>query len=89
MSWISNRNEQDWRRNRQERLQLQIDEQQGTLISVEDVHDEWARFASACRAKLLALPTKMTMSIAAGSPEEIHGLLKTEVYAALNELADQ
>ena len=40
------------------------------------------------RSKLLALPSKMApLMVGAKTPAEAHGILKTEIYAALNELA--
>lgn len=62
----------------------------GELVTVDEMQEQWVKYISACRAKLLALSTKLAMSVAAaGSPEEVHGLLKTEIYEALTELSYQ
>ena len=71
-----------------EKLQIQIDEMNGILVSGEEIKEVWSKYVSSCRVKLLSLPTKITNSVmAAESSAKIHDILKTQIYEALTELA--
>lgn len=61
----------------------------GELLSVQTVETEWVRFVSACRAKLLGLPTKLAPRVAKEKkPALCLDLMTTEIHAALHELSE-
>jgi phage terminase Nu1 subunit (DNA packaging protein) len=61
----------------------------GQLITIEEAEEEWAPKIASCRARLLAIPSKVAVpAYAADSAEEVQSLVQDAVYEALNELAD-
>ena len=72
-----------------ERTEIQIDEMKGHLVDAEEVKTAWTNMAAACRAKLLAIPTKMAGEVMAlETLQEVQDVLKSQVYEALSELAN-
>ncbi len=63
--------------------------ERGELLRVATVATEWGRMLSACRAKLLAAPTKLAPRLAKEkTPVRCLELVTTEIYAALHELSN-
>lgn len=72
------------------KTRLQNEEIEGKLINAEEAKEEWTKYILNCRAKLLALPNKITPQVAnQSSHSQIHNIIKKNVYDALNELAGQ
>jgi phage terminase Nu1 subunit (DNA packaging protein) len=62
---------------------------ENSLIPAEDVKEAWVEVLSACRAKLLSLPTKVAPEVfAAKELNDVKGILKETVNEALLELAN-
>jgi phage terminase Nu1 subunit (DNA packaging protein) len=67
--------------------ELKVRERRGELISVGLVESEWTDMVSAMRAKLLSLPVRVAqVAISAQSIREIEENVRTQIYAALEEL---
>ena len=72
-----------------EKTELQIGEIKGQLIDIESVKESWAKQITACRAKLLSIPTKVTpLVIVAKDQNEVKAILKAQVHEALSELVN-
>ena len=70
------------------RIEMQNEEASGRLIDTAEVHKAWTKYVAACRAKLLAMPTKLApVMLGVTSPTEAKDLIKKAVYEALDELA--
>ncbi len=71
-----------------EKAGLQIKQMESILIDREEVKESWTKYVSSCRAKLLALPSKMASQVlAADSLQEVQEIIKSHIYEALTELA--
>ncbi len=69
--------------------ELKVSEYRGDLIPSGVVSQLWGDMVGAMRARLLALPPRLaSKAIAATGLREIEDFARTEVYAALTELAD-
>ncbi len=69
--------------------ELQVAQLRGDLIPAHVVSNLWGDMVGAMRARLLALPPRLaSKAIAATGLREIEDFARTEVYAALTELAD-
>lgn len=67
--------------------ELKLHRELGQLAKIEDAERIWTRQVSACRTKLLALPSKLApVALSANSVEEIRSLFERELHEALNEL---
>lgn len=70
------------------KTRLQNEELEGNLVNADEVKETWIKYVSSCRAKLLALPTKLAPMVAVTeSVQEAKEIIKKEVYESLNELA--
>ena len=71
-----------------ERLELELAQTRGELISVKLVKKEWEKLISASRARLLVIPTKLApLVFAAKSIPEVKEVIQDAIYEALTELA--
>lgn len=68
--------------------EIELAERTGELVTVERVETDWLEMVTACRAKLLSIPTKTAYQIAhLENPQEIEKFLKRVIYEALTEMA--
>ncbi len=71
-----------------EKAAIQIAEMKGELVDAEEVKESWITMITACRAKLLALPTKIAGDVfGVNTQAEIQAIIKREIYQALTELS--
>lgn len=72
-----------------DKYELENAERRGELLNAVEVREKWVEIASSVRSKLLPLPVKIAR-VAVGSNDlrEIESKVRTELYQALNELAD-
>lgn len=69
--------------------EIELAERTSELITVERVEADWIQMVTACRAKLLGIPTKTAYQIAnLKDPEEVEKFLKRTINEALLELAN-
>lgn len=69
--------------------ELDLAEKLGELVSVERVEADWLAMVSACRAKLLSIPTKSAYQVSnLKDTHEIEKFLKRTIHEALSELAN-
>lgn len=69
--------------------EIELAERTGQLVTVERSEADWVQMVTACRAKLLGIPTKTAYQIAnLKDPEEIEKFLKRTIHEALTELAN-
>jgi phage terminase Nu1 subunit (DNA packaging protein) len=69
--------------------QLRLKRIHGKLHRTEDVEFCLTQMITACRQRLLALPSRLCHSLQAKTnPAEIAEILRVEIYAALNELSE-
>lgn len=72
-----------------DKAQLEVQEMEQSLVSVEKITEEWVGYASNVRSKLLALPSKVSHRVqAAETYAEAEKILKEAVYDALHELSN-
>lgn len=65
-----------------------LDEKKGALIPVEIVQDHWSTIVINCRARLLAIPSKLAQRVLEVSDmSEINTIAKELIYEALMELS--
>jgi phage terminase Nu1 subunit (DNA packaging protein) len=70
-------------------LEMEKAQMENNLIPAQDVQDAWIEVLSACRAKLLSLPTKTAPEVFAASDlNDVKTILKETVNEALAELAN-
>ena len=68
--------------------EIELAERTGKLVTVERVETDWSEMVTACRAKMLSIPTKTAYQIAhLENPQEIEKFLKRIIYEALAEMA--
>jgi phage terminase Nu1 subunit (DNA packaging protein) len=70
-----------------EKIELGNAVQRGEYLSSASVEAVWTRGLSICRARMLAMPSKLAPLLADKQPGYIAEEIKREVYATLNELA--
>ena len=71
-----------------EKTEIQIEEMKTNLVNVEDVEKTWAKYITACRAKLLSMPTKMASEVVmVNNLREAQGIINKYIREALTELA--
>ena len=69
--------------------EIDLAERTGQLVTVERIEADWIQMVTACRAKLLGIPTKTAYQIAnLKDPEEVEKFLKRTIHEALLELAN-
>lgn len=72
-----------------ELAETELAQVRGRLLPVEDVEKTWTELLASCRARLLALPSKLAPEVfAADTVTEVKGLIKAGVIEALNELSE-
>ena len=72
-----------------DKAQLEVQEMEQSLVSVEKITEEWVGYVSNVRSKLLALPSKVSHRVqAAETYAEAEKILKESVYDALHELSN-
>ena len=72
-----------------DKAQLEVQEMEESLVSVERITEEWVGYVSNVRSKLLALPSKVSHRVqAAETYAEAEQILKESVYDALHELSN-
>jgi phage terminase Nu1 subunit (DNA packaging protein) len=70
-------------------LEMEKAQMENSLIPADDVKNAWNEVLSACRAKLLSLPTKTAPEVFAASDlNDVKAILKETVNEALAELAN-
>lgn len=68
--------------------EIELAERTGALVTVDRVEADWTDMVTACRAKMLSIPTKTAYQIAhLDNPQEIEKFLKRTIYEALAEMA--
>ncbi len=71
-----------------DKTELEVATMRNQLVAIESVETDWLQHISACRMRLLALPTKTAFQIAVmQEPAAIERFLKHSIYEALTELA--
>jgi phage terminase Nu1 subunit (DNA packaging protein) len=71
-----------------DKTELEVAALRNQLIPIETIEHDWMQQVSACRMRLLAIPSKSAFQIAAlKQPTEIERFLKAAIYEALSELA--
>lgn len=69
--------------------ELDVQEKQGTLITVDAMKLMWASVLGSFRARILSIPSRLTPQISGlRDPKKIDKLLKDTLHDALNELAE-
>lgn len=67
--------------------EIELAERAGQLVVVERVEADWLAMVTACRAKLLSIPTKTAYQISSlKDVQEIENFLKRVIYETLSEL---
>jgi phage terminase Nu1 subunit (DNA packaging protein) len=70
-------------------MEMEKAQMEASLIPAQDVQSAWIEVLSACRAKLLSLPTKTAPEVfAAADLNDVKAILKETVNEALSELAN-
>lgn len=73
-----------------DKVKLEISEREGELVLAREVIMAWSAFIIGCRAKLLSLPSKLALQLAAISEaSEIKGILEETIDEALLELGSE
>jgi|TARA_B100000315_G_scaffold40852_1_gene35687 hypothetical protein len=71
-------------------LQIKIDEERGRLIPVELIEKDWRKMVTACKARLLTLPSRLAPQIPnCEGVKEIERAIKSGVCESLMELTDE
>jgi phage terminase Nu1 subunit (DNA packaging protein) len=69
--------------------EIDLAQKTGELVTVERVEADWLTMVSACRAKLLSIPTKSAYQVSnLKDTHEIEKFLKRTIHEALTELAN-
>lgn len=69
--------------------ELDADEKEGSLISLENMKGLWGNVLAAFRARILSMPSRLTPLITTHrDPKKIEKILKDACTEALNELAE-
>ena len=68
---------------------LEAEQKEGTLVIAEEVLNAWANLIQACKAKLIAVPSKLALELSGmDDPEAIQERLQEEIDTALTELSN-
>lgn len=71
-----------------DKTELEVAQMRGQLVPIEIIEHDWMQHVSACRMRMLAIPSKCAFQITAlKEPAEIERFLKHSIYEALTELA--
>lgn len=70
-----------------EKLQIEIAEVRGRLISTDAVVEHWSGMVTEARGKLLALPARATLMVVRKTEAEICAVLTDLIYEALHAFA--
>jgi hypothetical protein len=71
-----------------DKTELEVATLKSELVLVDAVESDWLNHVSACRSRLLAIPSKSAFQIATlKEPDEIERFLKRTIYEALAELS--
>lgn len=74
---------------KREKAEIQLNLMKGTTYAAEDVEREMIKMLSACRARLLAIPTKLAPRIVIqNDTSKVETMLRNEVHTALQELSE-
>ena len=67
----------------------EADKVEGSLVDAEEVLNQWANFIQACKAKLIAVPSKLALELSGmDDPEVVQERLQEEIDTALTELSE-
>jgi DNA-binding transcriptional MerR regulator len=69
------------------KLNLANEVMQGNLMVADQAMDKWAQYVGTCRAKLLALPSRLASECAEQPALKLQALATDIIYEALTELA--
>ncbi len=72
----------------QEKLKLEIAETRGEVARVPVIEQHWQQMVLSMRARLLASPTRAASRVGPEHQAKMLEIWRTEVYAALNDIAD-
>lgn len=68
--------------------ELELAEREGKLVSIDDIEMVWSKLIATCRARLLALPSRVATELAAEtSAQRCQEIVRRELYDALAELS--
>ncbi len=71
-----------------EMIEIELAKRKNEVLEIAKVRDEIDQMISACRAKLLAIPTKLAHQLApASTPDAMEKIVRTAIYQALTELS--
>ncbi|MEW6718903.1 MAG: terminase small subunit [Thermodesulfobacteriota bacterium] len=71
-----------------ERRAIHLAREQGEVVLADDAEKLWSAQVTACRSRLLAIPTKATPRVVGlENHAEVNDVLQTLIYEALDELA--
>jgi phage terminase Nu1 subunit (DNA packaging protein) len=71
-----------------EKIELQIGQMKGKLLDAEEVKQTWIKLIYNCRARLLAIPTRLAVEIInCKTPAHAQAMLRDLIYEALTELS--
>jgi len=69
--------------------EIQLKREENAVVDQEEVIREWCDLLSKFRAKMMVIPSKMAMELSiVDDPRVIEHRLKTEIWQALRELAE-
>lgn len=69
--------------------QLELKKKSGELIPVDEVAADWGQMITACKTKLLALPSKISPRLpGCDDVREMEQVIKAEILEALDELSN-
>lgn len=71
-----------------DKTELQLDVDKGKLIPAELVEEIWSNVITAVRARLLALPSKVSPMLALASEAEMESELQAQIYETLTEMSE-
>lgn len=72
-----------------DKTELEVSEKRGLVLNAESVRNTWSDLIASARAKLMALPTKVSAkAMSAKDYREAEDFVRAEIYAVLNDLAD-
>ena len=70
--------------------QLELKKKSGELIPVDEVVRDWGQMITACKTRLLALPSKISPRLpGCDDVREMEQIIKSEILEALDELSSQ
>lgn len=70
-------------------LDLQIQQKRGELVAADDIDHGYIALASGTSARLQAIPSAIALELSSeDDPAKCREILKREIYAALNDLAE-